>query len=220
MPSQKQGRIRSLSCPEYTVAALLACILLMVPSTAWAHKVNVFAYVEGDTVVTESYFNDGRRCRDSLIEVFDAEGGKLLEGKTDAEGRFSFRPPVRSDLLIRLTAAMGHRAEYIVPAIELPGTMPGVPPSAQEPPGSSIESATEISLPEPIAKEPTGQRQPAQTDVEALVERAVARQIAPIRRELEEYRDERRVSDIVGGIGYIIGLMGVVLYFHARRRRG
>lgn len=220
MPSRKQGRVRSLSRLIFAVTALLVCSLLMAPSAAWAHKVNVFAYVEGDTVVTESYFSDGRKCRDSLIEVFDPEGRKLLEGKTDAEGRFSFRPPLRSDLLIRLSAAMGHRAEYTVPATDLPVTITGGPPSAPEPVNETIESLSEKSGTEPAQGKSTPQQQLAPVDVEALVEHVVARQLAPIRRALEESQDRRRISDIVGGIGYIIGLMGVVLYFHARRRGG
>ena len=86
--------------------------IFLAPLTALAHNVNVFAYAEGDKVITESYFNDGRKCLDSTIEVFDTQGNKLAEGKTDAEGRFAFRPSIRTDLLIRLTASMGHRAEY------------------------------------------------------------------------------------------------------------
>jgi nickel transport protein len=195
-------------------------ILLGAPSAAWAHKVNVFAYVEGNTVVTESYFSDGHRCRESRIEVFDGEGTKLLEGTTDAEGVFSFQPPERTDLLIRLTATMGHQAEYTVPATDLPETLP----TAQADPGKTKiefnESVMEELDHEAAGQESTSQTPITQTELEALVERAVARQLAPIRRTIEEARNQRRIADIVGGIGYIIGLMGVVLYFHARRRHG
>ena len=38
----------------------LACLLLSLwAGPALAHKVNVFAYAEGDKVHTQSYFNDG-----------------------------------------------------------------------------------------------------------------------------------------------------------------
>ncbi len=195
---------------------MVICLLtgLLAPSTAWAHKVNVFAYVEGDNVVTESYFNDGRKCRDSTIEVFDDKGKKLLEGKTDAEGTFSFHPPVRANLLIRLTASMGHRAEYTIQASELPGGLPediptGTAPEA--PPAGVPKEPT--AKPEDAPIEPT----PAMTDIERAIDEALARQLAPIRRAIEESKDRERFSDIVGGIGYIIGLMGLALYFRSRR---
>ena len=55
----------------------------MINISAFAHKVNVFAYVEDGKIYTESYFNDGKKCVDSKIEVFDNHGKKLLEGLTD-----------------------------------------------------------------------------------------------------------------------------------------
>lgn len=45
---------------------------LLFTSTAFAHKVNIFAYVEGDTVYTESYFPDGKKVESGLVEVYDS----------------------------------------------------------------------------------------------------------------------------------------------------
>ena len=56
---------------------------------AWAHKVNLFAYVEGETVYTESYFPDGKKVKKEKKEVLEANGTKILEGKTDAQGSFN-----------------------------------------------------------------------------------------------------------------------------------
>ena len=211
MTAQKPSDVRGFPPAVSLFAAILAAMLLFAPSTAWAHKVNVFAYVEGDTVITESYFSDGRACRDSTIEVFDARGNKLVEGKTDIEGQFSFRAPAKTDLLIRLSAAMGHQAEYTLPAADLPDTLPEGLPAAPEPAAEPAEAP-------PAQPEFGAHEEIATKDVE-LLEKAVARQLAPIRRMLEESQRKQRVSDIVGGIGYIIGLMGLVLYFHGKRRR-
>lgn len=220
MPDQNPANIRMPSSAIALFAVAFVCVMLLGPSTAWAHNVNVFAYVDGDTVATESYFYDGRKCRDSTIEVFDGRGKKLLEGTTDTEGRFSFRAPVRGDLLIRLTASMGHRAEYTVPAAELPEALPAAP-------GTVADTSKRRSAPARPAVEPGSeseslptQRDVAAADIEQAVEKAIARQLAPIRRTLEESRRTRRFSDIVGGIGYIVGLMGLILYFRSRQRRG
>ena len=83
-------------------------------SQAWAHKVNLFAYVEGGTVYTESYFPDGKKVEGGTIEVLDTSGKKVLEGKTDAQGIFNFPLPKKEDLTIMLDATMGHKNSFIL----------------------------------------------------------------------------------------------------------
>ena len=107
----------------YLVLTFIFLIIMMINIPVFAHKVNVFAYVEGDKVYSESYFNDGKKCVDSKIEVFDNRENKLLEGLTDEEGMFSFDIPpeevIDGDLRIVLIASMGHRAEYVIRTDEL-----------------------------------------------------------------------------------------------------
>ena len=91
-------------------SALLVC--LSAARLAWPHKVYVFAWVEGDTVYTESYFSDGNKAVHARIEVFDSHGKLILAGKTDKEGNFSFKLPARTDLRIVLNASEGHEAEF------------------------------------------------------------------------------------------------------------
>ena len=199
---------------------LLAMMIPAVfPASASAHNVNVFAYVEGDEVFAEAYFADGGRCRGAAVEVYDENGVKIEEGTTDEEGRFSFRPQHDSDLLIRVNASMGHQAEYTIPASDLP---------AEQKPAASPKRA----LPENDAPE---QKQPPQSIVagaappemksldaatlEEVIDRAVSRQVAPLRRAIEGERRRRRFLDVVGGIGYIIGIMGVIAYLRSRRNK-
>lgn len=98
---------------------ILLYIAISAPYTL-AHKVILFAYVEGDTVFVESGFGDGTVCNNAGIEVFDPSGKKLLEGRTDGNGKFSFKSPRRTDLKLVLDAGMGHREEFMVLAEELP----------------------------------------------------------------------------------------------------
>ena len=87
--------------------------------SAQAHKVNIFAYAEGGTVYAESYFPDGKAVQDGTIEVYDSQGQKLLEGKTDQEGKFSFPVPKKDDLRIVIIASMGHKNDYVLKKDEL-----------------------------------------------------------------------------------------------------
>jgi len=200
----------------FVLAALVG--IFLAPSTALAHNVNVFAYVDGGEVITESYFNDGSKCRDSTIEVFDTRGNKLAEGKTDAEGRFSFRPPVATDLLIRLTASMGHRAEYTIPATDLPANLPAASGTAEKTAEAPLEQA-HFETAESMSAGSPDRQSFGPADIEQIVDRAVARQLAPILRALEESRRQRKIVDIIGGIGYIVGLMGLIMYFRSKRKR-
>ena len=87
-------------------------LTLALTATAYAHKVSIFAYVEGERVYTESYFVDGSGCSNCKILVYALDGTSLLEGQTDAEGLFDFATPDAESLRIVVEAGMGHRNEY------------------------------------------------------------------------------------------------------------
>ena len=97
--------------------------MLTIRTNVFAHKVNIFAYVEGDLVYTESYFPDGHKVERGTIEVYDSRKNKLLTGVTDKKGIFNFRPPKKDDLKIVIIAGMGHKNSYLLSADELPDTM-------------------------------------------------------------------------------------------------
>ncbi len=210
---------RHLTAVFFIVA--LGLVIFLAPTRALAHKVNVFAYVEGDNIIAESYFSDGRKCHACAVEVYDDKGKKLLEGQTNDEGRFSFRIPERTTLLIRLNAPMGHMAEYTIPPTDLPSYLPqAVRSVTSAPPPSTVGKAAQQPIPrEEGPKDIAAKMAPQMAELEQIVDRSVARQLAPILRAMEEDRDKQRFSDIVGGIGYIIGLMGLAAYFHSRQRQ-
>lgn len=62
-----------------------------------------------------------------------------------------------------------------------------------------------------------------QEDVETLqglVDKAVAKRVAPIRKELAELSEQRvGPTEIAGGIGYLVGLGGMFAYAASRRRK-
>ncbi|SBW06640.1 conserved exported hypothetical protein [uncultured Alphaproteobacteria bacterium] len=61
---------------------------------------------------------------------------------------------------------------------------------------------------------------PVAADVEALVEHAVARQIRPLREQLDAYEEKVRWHDVLGGLGVIFGVAGLSygLAMHRRAR--
>ena len=92
--------------------------LALLAAMAWAHNAVLWAYVENGKVFVEAFFRDGGKIKDGQIVVVDAAGQKILDGKTDAEGKFSFTPPKREKLTIILLLDGGHRSEFVIEAEE------------------------------------------------------------------------------------------------------
>ena len=193
--------------------------LLLVSSTVFAHKVSVYAYAEDGKVFAEGYFSDGTRTRNSLIEVFDAKTGKkLLEGKTDNDGKFSFKIPKVTSLKLVLHASMGHRNDYTLDEEEVKEAM-GIQESgvrSQESGVKGRKTESKLQSTAPL----TANSGVSSSEIEAIVGRTIDRKLQPvitILLKLQENSEKPGITEILGGIGYIIGLMGLVMYFKSRR---
>ena len=187
---------------SFIILFLTAIIITGSNVPALAHKVMIFAWVEGDTVFTESKFSGGKKAINAPVVIFDKDGKKLLEGKTDNKGEFSFKIPKASDLRIVLNAAMGHKAEWTVPE-------------------SEIREAGNIMEKKKVA-EPSGPTTVglSKEEVKKIVEDSLDKKLRPIVRMITESKNnEPSLTEIIGGIGYIFGLMGVALYFINRRKK-
>ena len=169
---------------------------------ALAHKVMIFAWVEGDTVFTESKFSGGKKAVNAPVVIFDKDGKKLLEGKTDNKGEFSFKIPKVSDLRIVLDAGMGHKAEWTVPESDIREA------GAILEKNSAVGSSGSIAV--GLSKE----------EVRKIVEDSLDKKLRPILRMITESRNTKpSLTEIIGGIGYIFGLMGVALYFISKKKK-
>ena len=178
---------------------------------ALAHNVFLTAYVEGDMVFVEGGFSDGTFCKNSKIEVFDPSGNRLLEGKTDENGVFSFKPPQKTDLKVVLNAGMGHRDEYTVPAEELPDMTGMQKAETRAMPAPAAETR------KPRASEVAVQMDPA--EIESIVDRVIQKRLRPLTQLVAKSQRNTGISPtkIFGGIGYIFGLLGVAMYVRSRK---
>ena len=195
-------------------------IFLMLTGMAYAHKVTIFAWVEGDTVYTESKFSGGKKVMGGKVFVHDADQNLLLEGVTNDQGEFSFKIPQKTDLVINLDATMGHAAawtiskEEILDALGEDATGPEVKEAAGEQTSQPAGQAASVSSVQAAPGANAG-------EIQAIVEKALDKKLKPITRLLvdaQENENEPKASDVFGGIGYILGLAGIAAYFHYRRR--
>jgi len=164
---------------SFIIIFLAAVILIWSHGPALAHKVTIFAWVEGDTVFTESKFSGGKRAVNAPVVIYGRDGKKLLEGKTDNKGEFSFKIPEITDLRVVLNATMGHKA-----------------------PSGTISVG--------LSKE----------EIQKVVEDSLDKKLRPIVRMMTESKNAKpSITEIIGGIGYIFGLFGVVLFFKNRIKK-
>jgi nickel transport protein len=195
---------------------LVILALAMYATPALAHRVIIFAYAEGNTIHTESKFVPDTPVRQGKIEVMDKKTGKvLLTGLTDDQGKFSFKIPAtavaqKMDLNIVIEAAMGHRGSWLLKAASyLPNA--NLAPAAPIP-VTAITPAT----PSPGTKTVSVDRQA----LEAALNNALIRQLGPINEKLTELTIHRTtLPDVLGGIGYILGLFGLWAYFQSTRKK-
>ena len=179
-----------------------------------AHRVSIFAWVEGDTVYTESKFSGGKKVRNAEVVVFDEADNELVEGRTDEDGRFSFKVPRKTGLKVVLKASMGHLAEWTIPMEDF--DQPAVPSEGiteKQP----EKSAKPLKI--GIKNETDGVFPPTQPEIERLIELALDRKLAPVIKMLVDLQDRSPgMREVIGGLGYIIGLVGVALYLANRKK--
>lgn len=194
---------------QRVVTALGLLLLSVVASTAYAHKVNVFAYVEGDQVYIQGYFSDGSKAKNSDVTVYASDGQELTKGQTNEDGSFTFPTQGKQQALrVVLNAGMGHQAAYDIPMDEMAGAT------------TAVTAASPLSLdPAPRVDEPrAGGDSAAPAPIsEAAIRKAVAEGVLPLAREISELKERRGFSDIVGGIGFIVGVLGMLAYLKARQ---
>ena len=185
--------------------------VLLYASPAQAHKLSLFAEARGSSITGLAYFAGGGRVRNAELTVLGPNGKALGRTRTNDKGEFVFHAKVRCDHTFVLEPGDGHRATCTVTAEELPEDLPspdGTPAAATSRPAASPGAVA--SGPATPASRPSAQRL-RRSDVQKLVALAV-------RKEFERHREEVRIRDIIAGVGYIFGVMGLLLYFKRRRR--
>ena len=198
---------------------------LIASTPAAAHRVSVFAWVEGNTIYTTAKFSGGRPAQESRVEVFDSHKKLLLQGKSDKKGAFSFPVPKIDDLLVVVNAGSGHRGIWQIKKAELKASeasQPNEPATAE----SATAAPARKTAPEAAAA-PAATRTMNTTvntaELEKIVQKVVSRtldqKLHPLKLMIaESLNPDPGFKDIMGGLGYIFGLIGIAAYFQNRKR--
>lgn len=194
--------------PKLIVAVFCLLTLLITPGSALAHRVYIYAWVEGNTIHTESYFSSNRKVQNGRIAVYDLSANELLAGRTDADGSFAFPAPPKKALRIVVETDTGHKSEYVLKLKK-----EGVPAEKNMPRPTPKDNS-------PLAASPD-QSCLDREQIRAVVEKALDERLGPISRELARRQGARKpgFKDIFAGLGYICGIAGLLLYLHSRKQK-
>lgn len=176
---------------------LALAALLALASPAAAHRLKLFATVEGGEVAGYAFFIGGGRAQGTDWRARDAAGGEIAEGQTGADGTYRFAVPAGppQPLTITVDTHEGHVATLTLPAERFGGAPEAPAPVVQTTPAAPRDDAA----------------------LAALVEGAVERAVAPLEAQIDALQSRMRLTDIVSGVFLILGLGGMLLYLRGRR---
>jgi len=185
---------------KHTLFYYLAFVLLLLPVEVQAHKIHVFAWVSGNTVTVESGLSGNNPLINGTVTVQNAKTAELLlQGNGNNKGIFTFEIPATvkekaDDILIIVSGGEGHQSEWLVPATEY--------------------------LTETISNKIPQQQSLNNDELEEILKKILAEELAPIKRTLAKLQEQKPgFRDIMGGIGYILGLAGLVAWLKNRKTK-
>ncbi|MEK6202358.1 MAG: hypothetical protein N2A40_08075 [Desulfobulbaceae bacterium] len=190
--------------------SLLMAGLWIFPALSHAHNIRVFAWVAGDTVTVESGFSGGRPLIQGTVEVQNADNGtSLLQGKTNERGGFTFSLTKTGQgknipLRIIVSSDEGHRNEWLLAA--------EADQAATE--QDATDSAETAPAPEILLSKENSDEQ-----LTRILDQLLDEKLKPIQRSLAQTEEQSpKLTDILGAIGYLIGLAGIIAWIKRRKR--
>jgi nickel transport protein len=192
---------------------LLAAALLLLPPAAQAHKLSIFAWPEGGEIRGEVKFSGGRKAKNVQIAVQNAaDHAVLAETACDENGAFRFTLPeqaqqARPDLLIVANGGEGHRGEWLLEAKDYA-------------PAASVASVEPAAPVEPAQTGSASAAGLSEQQLRRVVAEEISKALSPVRQSIAESLDpEPTLRDILGGIGWLIGLAGLAAWAQSRRTK-
>ena len=96
---------------------------------ASAHALGVEVKRHGETIQVDAYYDDGTPARSATVTIESDVSPSLLEGRTDADGRWVGPTPPPGKYRVNVNALDGHVARTTITILESATTV--APPKAQ-----------------------------------------------------------------------------------------
>ncbi len=99
------------------IATGLALVVILLPSSVFAHAIGVAVRVLDTKVEIEGYFEGDDPARDATVIVTNERNDVVAEGTLDGGGRWRFAKPPPGKYAVTVDAGPGHSAKrsFVVP---------------------------------------------------------------------------------------------------------
>lgn len=171
-----------------TCLSLFISSLCLYSLSCSAHNLKVFANAIGLDINGYVYFSDGTSVPNIPVSI-QVDNQVVAALNTDQHGEFHYRAQTIADHRINVNTSAGHLAHYTLNATELSGTRAALPtPTPAKPAVSAPVDCTNANIEHNL--------------------HILQTQISSLQQQLASYETKVRWHDVLGGLGYIIGLAG------------
>lgn len=206
--------------------------VILCASQSFAHRINIFALVEADQIRVECKFSKKSPAQNSPVTILDKASGKQLAWKnTDDQGIALF--PVTAEmksapqgLIAHINAGEGHENDFEIEKSELDGASASSGTEADPAPAEtaasepakpadpSVSAASSVQIPSDSVAAMSRQ------ELEKLISAVVDRRVTPLRVMIASQVEKGPgITEILGGIGWILGIFGTAALCLSRRRK-
>lgn len=206
--------------------------VILCASQSFAHRINIFALVEADQIRVECKFSKKSPAQNSPVTILDKASGKQLALKnTDDQGIALF--PVTAEmksapqgLIAHINAGEGHENDFEIEKSELDGASASSGTEADPAPAEtaasepakpadpSVSAASSVQIPSDSVAAMSRQ------ELEKLISAVVDRRVTPLRVMIASQVEKGPgITEILGGIGWILGIFGTAALCLSRRRK-
>lgn len=206
--------------------------VILCTSQSFAHRINIFALVEADQIRVECKFSKKSPAQNSPVTILDKASGKQLAWKnTDDQGIALF--PVTAEmksapqgLIAHINAGEGHENDFEIEKSELDGASASSGTEADPAPAEtaasepakpadpSVSAASSVQIPSDSVAAMSRQ------ELEKLISAVVDRRVTPLRVMIASQVEKGPgITEILGGIGWILGIFGTAALCLSRRRK-
>lgn len=165
-------------------------ILAFTSTQLHAHGIRLFATYDGNQLSGRAY-SGSKGIANVTVTLLNKDGSLHSKVATDADGKFSKTMSKRVPLKLTIKLADGHRANF------------------------------DLDIDEPHTHDHDGHHDDANEQRDHQHDHADSPKtdVAQLKLELAKLQGQRRLRDVIGGIGFVFGLAGVVMMIKSRGKR-
>jgi nickel transport protein len=179
---------------------LILVLVFALSLTVHAHKLKVFAAIEGDSIKGFIYFPGGGKPGELKLKVYqnDKFVTDIMSNKT---GNFVYKPLKEGSYRFVADSGDGHLGDFTV-TWEVGGSAKKVVSEKSVKPEATSHSGN-------INHDLLGEQ----------IQKSVDKSLYPLKVKLDELENRIQFRDILGGIGFILGLFGIFAYFKSLTKK-